>query len=398
MREQQQQQLAPRVREAFLPFHVPSIEEEDVEGVVETLRSGWLTTGPKARRFETAFAEYVGAPGAVAVNSCTAGLHVALAALDLEPGDEVITTPYTFVATVEATLLAGGEPVLVDVEPQTLNIDPAKIEAALTPRTRAIVPVHFAGHPADLDPILEIARGRGIPVIEDAAHSLPASYKGRAIGSIGDSTVFSFYATKNLTTAEGGMITTANPDLEARMRRLALHGMSGDAWKRYSQGGKWYYEVVDLGFKYNMTDIQASLGLTQLPRLDSYARRREQLVARYRAVLADLPEVELPTEAPYARHAWHLFVLRLRPEMLRIDRAAFIRELGDMQIGTSVHFIPVPLHPYYRQRLACGPRDVPVAISNYERVISLPLYPRMTDADVDYVGEVVRWIAESHRR
>jgi dTDP-4-amino-4,6-dideoxygalactose transaminase len=386
------------VREAFLPFHVPSIEEADIEGVVETLRSGWLTTGPKARRFETAFAEYVGAPGAVAVSSCTAGLHVALAALDLKPGDEVITTPYTFVATVEATLLAGGEPVLVDVEPQTLNIDPAKIEAALTPRTRAIVPVHFAGHPADLDPILEMARARGIPVIEDAAHSLPASYKGKAIGSIGDSTVFSFYATKNLTTAEGGMITTANPDLEARMRRLALHGMSGDAWKRYSQGGKWYYEVVDLGFKYNMTDIQASLGLTQLPRLDGYARRREELVARYRAVLADLPEVELPTEAPYARHAWHLFVLRLRPEMLRIDRAAFIRELGDMQIGTSVHFIPVPLHPYYRQRLACAPQDVPVAISNYERVISLPLYPRMTDADVDYVGEAVRWIAESHRR
>jgi dTDP-4-amino-4,6-dideoxygalactose transaminase len=374
------------------------VEEEDIQGVAETLRSGWLTTGPRAKAFEKAFAEYIGAPRAVAVSSCTAGLHVAMAALGMKPGDEVVTTPYTFVATVETIVASGARPVLVDVEPGSLNIDPAKIEAALGPRTRAIVPVHFAGHPCDMDPILDLARSRGLRVIEDAAHSLPASYKGRTIGTIGDCTAFSFYATKNLTTGEGGMVTTADADLEARMRRLALHGMSGDAWKRYSKGGSWYYEVLDLGFKYNMTDIQASLGLTQLPRLDAYAERRDALVARYRAALSGVAEIELPAEPAYGKHAWHLFVIRLRPEMLKIDRGDFIRKLGEMQIGTSVHFIPVPLHPYYRKALGYSPGDLPVAVSNYERAISLPLYPRMADEDVDYVGEAVAWIAETHRR
>jgi dTDP-4-amino-4,6-dideoxygalactose transaminase len=374
------------------------VEEADIQGVVETLRSGWLTTGPRAKAFEKAFAEYIGAPRAVAVNSCTAGLHVALAALGMNPGDEVVTTPYTFVATVETIMASGARPVLVDVEPGSLNIDPSLIEAALGPRTRAIVPVHFAGHPCDMDPILDLARSRGLRVIEDAAHSLPASYKGRTIGTIGDCTAFSFYATKNLTTGEGGMVTTADAELEARMRRLALHGMSGDAWKRYSKGGSWYYEVLDLGFKYNMTDIQASLGLTQLPRLDAYTERRDALVARYRAGLAGVAEIELPQDPAYGKHAWHLFVIRLRPEMLRIDRGDFIRKLGEMQIGTSVHFIPVPLHPYYRKALDYSPGDLPVAVSNYERAISLPLYPRMTDEDVDYVAEVVSWIAETHRR
>jgi dTDP-4-amino-4,6-dideoxygalactose transaminase len=249
-----------------------------------------------------------------------------------------------------------------------------------------------------MDPILELARSRGLRVVEDAAHSLPASYKGRTIGTIGDCTAFSFYATKNLTTGEGGMVTTADADLEARMRRLALHGMSGDAWKRYSKGGSWYYEVLDLGFKYNMTDIQASLGLTQLPRLDGYAERRDALVARYRAALSGVEEIELPQEPAYGKHAWHLFVIRIRPKMLKIDRGDFIRKLGEMQIGTSVHFIPVPLHPYYRKALGYSPGDLPVAVSNYERAISLPLYPRMADEDVDYVAEAVAWIAETHRR
>jgi len=388
---------APKLRDTFLPFHVPSIDESDVQGVAETLRGGWLTTGPKAKQFEERFAAAVGSPRAVAVNSCTAGLHVALAALDLGPDDEVITTPYTFIATAEAILLAGARPVLVDVEPGSLNIDPVLIEAALTPRTRAIVPVHFAGHPCDMDPILELARARSLRVIEDAAHALPAAYRGRTIGTLGDCTVFSFYATKNLTTGEGGMITTADPDLEDRMRRLALHGMSRDAWKRYAQGGSWYYEILDLGFKYNMPDIQASLGLTQLPRLEGYALRRQEIVDRYRRALGDVEELELPEPPRDGRHAWHLFVLRLRPERLRIGRDEFIRKLTEMQIGVSVHFIPVPLHPYYRG-LGYSPSDVPVAVSNYERAISLPLYPRMTDQDVDYVSEVVGWIAEKHRR
>jgi dTDP-4-amino-4,6-dideoxygalactose transaminase len=249
-----------------------------------------------------------------------------------------------------------------------------------------------------MDPILELARAHNLRVIEDAAHSLPASYKGRTIGTIGDCTVFSFYATKNLTTGEGGMVTTADPETEARMRRLSLHGMSGDAWKRYSKGGSWFYEILDLGFKYNMTDIQASLGLTQLPRLDAYAERRDALVARYRTALRGLAEIELPQEPAYGKHAWHLFVIRLRTEMLRIDRGEFIRKLGEMQIGTSVHFIPVPLHPYYRKTLGYSPEDFPVAVSNYERAISLPLYPRMADEDVDYVTEAVAWIVENQRR
>ena len=391
-------QTLPKRRETFLPFHVPSVEEADIQGVVETLRSGWLTTGPRTREFEESFASYVGSPRAVAVNSCTAGLHVALAALDLKSQDEVITTPYTFVATVEAILLAGARPILVDVEHDSLNMDPARVEAAITAHTRAIVPVHFAGHPCEMDPILESARRRGIRVIEDAAHALPAVYRGKRIGSIGDCTAFSFYATKNLTTGEGGMLTTSDPELETRMRRLSLHGMSRDAWNRYAEGGSWYYEVLDLGFKYNMTDLQASLGLTQLPRLDGYARRREELVERYRRGLEGMSELELPSIPRDGKHAWHLFVIRLRPERLRIDREGFIRKLTEMQIGASVHFIPVPLHPYYRRRLGLTPDDFPIALENYRRAISLPLYPRMELEDVDYVSEVVRWIVETHRR
>jgi len=397
-REEKDEALGPRRRNTFLPFHLPSLEEVDVQGVVETLRSGWLTTGPRTREFERQFADYVGSPRAIAVNSCTAGLHVALAALDLAPEDEVITTPYTFVATVEAILLAGARPVLVDVQPDSLNIDPDLIEKAVTAHTRVLLPVHFAGFPCEMDPILDLGRRRGIRVIDDAAHALPATYRGKTIGSMGDCSAFSFYATKNLTTGEGGMITTADADLEARMRRLALHGMSRDAWKRYAQGGDWYYEVLDLGFKYNMPDIQASLGLTQLPRLEAYAKRREELVARYRGGLEDLPEIELPAVPREGRHAWHLFVIRLRPDQLRIDRQGFIRKLNEMQIGVSVHFIPIPLHPYYRRRLGVSPEDFPVALSNFERAVSLPLYPRLTNDDVDYVAGVIRWIVETHRR
>ena len=391
-------QTTPRRREKFVPFHIPSLEAVDIDGVVNTLRSGWLTTGPRTREFEEKFADFVGSPFAVAVNSCTAGLHVALSAFDLGPEDEVITTPYTFIATVEAILLAGAKPILVDVEPGSLNIDPAEIEKALTARTRAIVPVHFAGHPCDMDPILRMARPRGIRIVEDAAHALPAVYRGKTIGVIGDCTAFSFYATKNLTTGEGGMLTTADGQLAARFRRLSLHGMSQDAWKRYAQGGSWYYEILELGFKYNMTDIQASLGLTQLPRLEDYAIQRERLAERYRQALEDLPEIELPAVPPDGRHAWHLFVIRLRPDRLSIDRDAFIQKLSAMQIGVSVHFIPVPLHPYYRDKLGLSPAEFPVAMENYRRAISLPLYPRMADEDVDYVAEVVRWIAETHRR
>jgi len=388
----------PARRESFLPFHVPSVDETDIQGVVETLRSGWLTTGPKTKEFETRFAEYVGAPRAVAVNSCTAGLHIALAALDLEPGDEVITTPYTFVASVETIVMAGGTPVFVDVEPGSLNIDPAKVERAVTSRTRAIVPVHFAGHPCDMDPLLDLARRRGIRVIEDAAHALPASYRGRRIGTLGDCTAFSFYATKNLTTGEGGMVTTADEDLEARMRRLALHGMSRDAWNRYAQGGAWFYEVLDLGFKYNMPDIQASLGITQLARLDGFARRREALVAKYFEGLGGVSEIELPSVPAEGSHAWHLFVIRLRTEALRIGRDEFIRTLGEMQIGASVHFIPVPMHPYYRRRLGRSPDEYPVALDSYLRAVSLPLFPGMDDGDLDYVVDVIKWLVATNRR
>ncbi|HKC83246.1 MAG TPA: DegT/DnrJ/EryC1/StrS aminotransferase family protein [bacterium] len=384
-------------RRDFLPFSPPLIGEEEIQEVVDTLRSNWITTGPKAKRFEQEFAAYLGAPAALALNSCTAGLHTALATLGIGPGAEVITTTMTFAASVNVIEHVGARPVLVDVEPDTLNLDPVLVAAATTPRTRAILPVHYAGHPAPLDAIGELASAKGLTVIEDAAHALPARHKGRPIGSGANPTAFSFYATKNLTTAEGGMLT-GDAEFVARARILSLHGMNRDAWKRYDRGGHWYYEVVAPGFKYNMTDIQAALGLWQLRKLAGFQERRRALVRMYNAGFAGLDALELPIQRPGVEHAWHLYVVRLRPDVLRIDRDAFIEELSQRNIGTSVHFIPIHVHPYYRDKYGYRPESFPVAYTNYRRMVSLPLNPGLSDQDVADVIEAVLDVVRRHRR
>jgi dTDP-4-amino-4,6-dideoxygalactose transaminase len=388
---------APAPRRDFLPFSPPLIGEEEITEVIDTLRSGWITTGPKTKRFEQEFAPFVHAPAALALNSCTAALHTALVTLGIKPGAEVITTPMTFAASVNVIEHVGARPVLVDVEPDTLNIDPTLVEAAITPRTRAILPVHFAGHPVELDELQALATVHRLSVVEDAAHALPARYRGRLIGSGPNPTAFSFYATKNLTTGEGGMLT-ADAQFIDRARIVALHGMSRDAWKRYDRGGHWFYEVVLPGFKYNMPDIQAALGLWQLKKLPAFQERRRAVVRAYDDAFAGLDALELPARRPEVDHAWHLYVLRLRPEALTIDRDAFIEELRQRNIGTSVHFIPIHLHPYYRAKYEYRPESFPVAYDNYRRMLSLPLNPRLTDADVADVIEAVLDIVRRYSR
>lgn len=384
------------IRSEFLPFSPPSISVAEIEAVVDTLRSNWITTGPKTKLFETEFSHYLGAESALALNSCTAALHVALAALDVGPGDEVITTPMTFTSTVNVIEHVGATPVLADISPDTLNIDPARVAEVVTSRTRALLPVHYAGHPADMTPLLEFAKRHELRVVEDAAHALPAYYQGQMIGTLGDLTAFSFYATKNLTTAEGGMLT-GSPDLIEKARVYSLHGMSRDAWNRYGQNGSWYYEIVAPGFKYNMTDIQAAIGLVQLQRLEEMQNRRYEIVRQYNEAFGPVEELQTPTERANVQSAWHLYVLRLNLEQLRIDRARFIEEMKARNIGTSVHFIPIHIHPYYRDKYGWKPEDFPVAYREYQRVVSLPLHPGLTDEDVQDVIAAVLDIVETYR-
>ena len=389
--------VARSTRREFLPFNPPLIEEEEIQEVVATLRSPWITTGPKTKRFEEEFSAYLKAPGALALNSCTAAMHVALACLDLERGAEVITTPMTFAATANVIEHVGAKPVLVDVEPDTLNIDPAKVEAAITPRTRALLPVHYTGHPAERDVLEAIARRYNLTMIEDAAHALPARFRGQMIGSGQNPVAFSFYATKNLTTAEGGMLT-AGPDFLERARIMALHGMSRDAWKRYDKGGSWRYEIVAPGFKYNLTDVASAIGLWQLRKLDRFHQRRLEIVEAYGQAFGAEEALEPPVKRAHVDHAWHLYVLRLRPELLRIGRDRFIDELTRRNIGTSVHFIPLHVHPYYRDKYGYAPTDFPVAFSNFERLLSLPLHPGLTDQDVSDVIDAVLDVVQTYRR
>jgi dTDP-4-amino-4,6-dideoxygalactose transaminase len=388
------------MRGKLLPFSPPLIGEEEIADVVDTLRSDWITTGPKVQRFESEFAEGVGAESALALSSCTAALHVALATLGIGPGDAVITTPMTFCSGVHVIEQVGARPVLVDVEPDTLNLDPIKVRSALErlhqrgeERVKALMPVHLYGHPCDFDALLEIASEYGLAVIEDCAHSLPARYHGRVIGAKIYSEVpvlscFSFYATKNLTTAEGGMLT-GDPELIDEARVWSLHGMSRDAWKRYSGEGSWYYEVIRLGFKYNMTDVQAALGLHQLRRLRSFHARRTEIARRYNEAFAPVPSLEIPAARAEVEHAWHIYALRLNPGTLSISRNQFIEGLKQRRISTSVHFIPIHIHPYYRDRYGYQPEEFPVAYREYQRMLSLPIYPRMTDGDVEDVIEAV---------
>lgn len=372
------------MRTTFLKFSPPSIEADDIEEVIDTLRSDWITTGPKTRRFEEAFADYLGAPAALGLNSCTAALHTALVALGCGPADEVITTPMTFAASVNVIEHVGARPVLADVENDTLNLDPAAVEAAITSRTKAIIVVHYAGHPAEMTPFRELAEKHHLYLVEDAAHALPARYRGALIGSGSNPVAFSFYATKNLTTAEGGMLT-GEPDFLARARVVSLHGMNADAWKRYERGGRWRYDVVLPGFKYNMTDIAASLGLRQLEKLERYAQRRREIVARYNEAFEPQPALRLPACRPHVEHAWHLYALRIEAAAAGLERDRFIEQLNQRNIGTSVHFIPVHMHPYYAQKYGWRPMDFPVAARAFDQLVSLPLHPKLTDEDVDDV-------------
>ncbi len=372
----------------FLPFARPDISEAEIAAVTQALRSGWVTTGPKTREFEQAFTDYLGGNGlqSIAVNSATAGLHLALEALGIGPGDEVIAPTLTFTATVEVVRYLGADPVLVDVDPVTLNIDPDAIRAAITPRTKAIMPVHYAGLACRMDEILAIAHEHGLKVVEDAAHALPTTWKGQLVGQLqSDVTVFSFYANKTITTGEGGMAVTRHPKLAERMRVMRLHGMSRDAFDRFSaKTPAWYYEIVAPGFKYNMTDIAAAMGVEQLARLPQFVQRRQHLAARYQAQLAGLPLV-LPADAPAGdAHAWHLYVVRLAPGV-RAGRDEIIQALSDRGIGTSVHYVPLHRQPYWRDRYQLTPARFAHAEAAYQCMLSLPLFTAMHDTDQDRV-------------
>ncbi len=385
-------------RTVFLPFHTPDIGDEEISAVTEALRSGWLTTGPKVHAFEQAFAGYIGAPYAVAVNSCTAALHLALDAIGLAEGDEVLVPTMTFAATAEVVTYFRARPVLVDCEQDTLNLDPYSLERAITPRSRAVIPVHYAGHACDMDRILPIAQRHRLKVIEDAAHALPARYKGQMTGTFSDLACFSFYATKTLCTGEGGMVTTANSQYAERIRMMSLHGISKDAWKRYTADGSWYYEIVSPGFKYNMTDIAAALGLVQLGKCDRMLESRRHIAEVYNQAFRGMREVVTPVVRPEVDHSWHLYPIRLVLEQLRVGRSEFIAMMRERNIGTSVHFIPLHLHPYYRDRYKYRPDDFPNASDSYERLVSLPIYPGMTERDAhDVVSAIDDIIAHNLR-
>lgn len=375
------------IAQAFLPFALPDIGDEEISAVTEALRSGWVTTGPKTKQFEHAFSEFLGGGlESIAVNSATAGLHLALEALGIGPGDEVIAPTLTFTATVEVVRYLGADPILVDVDPVTLNIDPAKIRAAITPRTKAIMPVHYAGLACQMDEILAIAQEHGLKVVEDAAHALPTTWRGTLVGQLqSDVTVFSFYANKTMTTGEGGMVVTRNADLAARMKIMRLHGMNRDAFDRFvSRKPAWYYEVVAPGFKYNLTDIAAAMGVEQLAKLPRFLLRRQYLAARYNAALETLPLI-LPADAsPGDVHSWHLYVVRLRDDVL-MARDDVIQALSDQGIGTSVHYVPLHRHPYWRDRYGLEPEMFPEADAAYQRMLSIPLFTAMSDADQDRV-------------
>ncbi|MBP6901707.1 MAG: DegT/DnrJ/EryC1/StrS family aminotransferase [Burkholderiaceae bacterium] len=388
----------------FLPFALPEIGDEEIAEVVDTLKSGWVTTGPKAKRFEADFAAFLAAASGedpaglhcIAVNSATAGLHLALEAIGIGPGDEVITTTHTFTATAEVVRYLGADVKLVDIDPATLNIDPALIEAAITPKTKAILPVHYAGLAADMPAILAIARKHGLKVVEDAAHALPTTVGGRLVGTLdSDATVFSFYANKTITTGEGGMLVTRDAALANRAKVMRLHGMSRDAFDRFTATvPSWYYEIVAPGFKYNLTDIAAALGIHQLKKARAFQQRRAAIAARYNAAFADLPVLLAPEPPAGEQHAWHLYVLRLA-DGAPLERNALIERLYALGIGCSVHYIPLHLQPYWRERYSLQAGDFPASQRAYERMLSLPLYTRMGDADVERVIAAVRGLLAS---
>jgi dTDP-4-amino-4,6-dideoxygalactose transaminase len=377
-------------KDRYIVFGAPLIGQAEIDEVADSLRSGWLGTGPKAARFEEMFREYVGTKYAMAVNSCTAGMHLSLAAAGVGPGDEVITTPMTFVSTVNCIIHCGATPVLVDCLPETGLIDPQRIEAAVTPRTRAIMPVHLYGQPCDMDAITHIAERHNLLVIEDAAHAIESVYKGRKVGKIGHLTCFSFYVTKNVATGEGGMVTTDIPEFAEKIKIYALHGLTKDAWKRYSDEGYKHYQVIYPGYKYNMMDLQAAIGLHQLPRTEDWLKRRNEIWQRYNEAFADLP-IGLPgADEPDTVHARHLYTLLVDQERCGLSRDAFMQRMHELHIGTGVHFVGVHLHPFYREQFGYRPEDFSNATWISERTVSIPLSPKLSHADVDSVIEAVK--------
>jgi perosamine synthetase len=386
--------------DSFIPFHRPCLGREEIDGVLSVIASGWLTTGPVAQRLEKEFASYIGCKYALAVNSATSALQLALDAIGLKPGEEVLLPTYTFTATAAVVTHFGARPVLCDSLDGGFNIDPEDVRHRVTSKTRAIMPVHIAGQACDLDSLRDIAQRHGLQIIEDAAHALPASYRGSRIGNASDLTAFSFYATKTITTAEGGMITTNNPEYADRLAMMRLHGISGEAWKRYAKEGSWYYEVLDAGYKCNLPDLLAAVGVAQLAKCDDFWRRRREIATMYQERLAGIDELELPPGCEQGdQHSWHLYILRIRPEQLSINRNQFIEKLKSLGIGASVHFVPLHLHPYYRRTHGYRRGDFPAAEDAFDRCMSLPIFPGMTDREVDRViAAVMQIVGESRKR
>lgn len=387
------------MRATFLPFSTPTLEDAEINEVVDSLKSGWITTGPKVKRFEDAFKAYVGAPYAIPLSSATAGLHLTLLALGIKEGDEIITTPMTFASTVSMIILCGGTPVLADIEPGTLNIDVAKVREKITPSTRAIIPVHFAGQACDMDPLFALAKEYGLTIIEDAAHAAGTEYKGKRIGCLNSISIFSFHPNKNITTGEGGMVCTADENLAEEISLMKFHGMSREAWKRFAASGTSNYDILLPGFKYNMMDIQAAIGIHQLPRLDGFIDRRKEIAEFYNREFADVQELALPAYAPYQqRHAWHLYTPLVRVERLSIDRDRFMEELKKNNIGSGLHYKAIHHHAWYRENLAIADSELPNASYASERILSLPLFPKMSDEDAaDVVAAVKQVILKNVR-
>ncbi len=386
------------IRDTFLPFALPDMDHQEAQAAGKVITSGWITTGAITAEFERRFADYIGVKHAIAVNSATAALHLALEAIGIQQGDEVITSTFTFAATAEVVRYFDAKPVLVDINPDTLNLDPERVAAAITPRTRAIIPVHVAGQSADMYAIKRIAEQHNLYIIDDAAHALPTLYRGEMIGSIADLTAFSFYATKTLATGEGGMITTNNDEWADRCRVMRLHGISKDAWKRHHKDGSWHYEIVAPGFKYNLTDIASAIGLVQLGKLERMCHGRYAIAQRYNAAFAGHPAFDLPILQEGSTHCYHLYVLKLNLDRLTINRDQFMVKLKEHNIGASVHWIPLHLHPYYRERYGYQPHDFPHASREGLRVLSLPIYSKMSETDIEDVITATLSIAEQYQR
>lgn len=386
------------VRTEFLHFARPCLGAEEIDEVVETLKSGWLTVGPRTKLFERRVADYVGVNRAAALASCTAGLKLGMIVFGVEPDDEVVLPALDFVAGPNCVTHLGARPVLADVDPDTLNVTPETLEPALTERTKLVVPVHFGGRPCDIDGLMDLLRPRGIKVLADAAHALGADYGDRKVGSVADATSFSFYVTKGITTGEGGAVTSQDPELVERISVLGLHGMSSGAWSRYSERGSWYYDVIEPGHKFNMTDVQAAIGIHQMNRVDEFRRRRKEIASLFSRELGSERGIRLPPPCNHGAHAWHLYPLRLNLEALTIDRDRFIRCLNEEGIGTSVHFIPIHYHAYYRDRLGYGRGSMPVTERFFEETVSLPIYPTMTDEDATDVTEAVKKLLHYYKR